>query len=213
MGTGGGVTMDDRDREYYELRAEAQAEVEERFWSRVDRRESDDCWPWVGNIGSKGYGRMSVRGKMVAAHRLAWILEYGEIPSAPGPHGTCVCHKCDNPLCCNVSHLFVGSVQDNLNDMFQKGRGNFGINTMRGESNGNHRLTAEQVLLIRRNPTTTQAALAQQFGVHQSAISKVRTGKNWASLIDDDDDVARDDARNNGWPEGHTRKVAGDDNE
>ena len=91
----------------------------ERFWARVDRRGSDECWPWAGPRRPKGYGLTDVFGRTAQTHRIAYLLAMGHIPA-----GLFVCHRCDNPPCCNPAHLFVGSPKDNTWDMRRKGRGN-----------------------------------------------------------------------------------------
>lgn len=75
---------------------------EERFWRRVDRRSADECWIWRGAREGKGYGTLRANGSTgkVSAHRVAYILTYGEI--APGMH---LHHECFNRLCCNPAHL------------------------------------------------------------------------------------------------------------
>lgn len=90
-----------------------------RFWSKVDKSAGvDACWPWTAKSKHKaGYGVISVDGKRNVSHRVAWELARGEIP--PGMH---VCHKCDNPPCCNPSHYFLGTPADNVLDMVDKGR-------------------------------------------------------------------------------------------
>lgn len=89
----------------------------ERFWSKVDRSGGPDaCWPWTRSLHTKGYGQTSVAG-VRASHRAAWILTNGPIPA-----GLCVCHRCDNPPCCNPAHLFLGSLGDNNRDRSIKGR-------------------------------------------------------------------------------------------
>jgi hypothetical protein len=101
----------------------------ERHWSRVghpppvqepvpDWRQSD-CQIWQGDRGGKhdGYGRFRRAGKWVRAHRLAW-----EQANGPIPDGMLVCHHCDVPLCINPKHLFLGTHQDNTDDMVRKGR-------------------------------------------------------------------------------------------
>jgi hypothetical protein len=72
-----------------------------------------------------------VAGKRVAVHRLAWEFSNGEIPQ-----GMFVCHRCDNPKCFEVSHLFLGTAADNMADKIAKGRGRGGRVT--GTMNHNH---------------------------------------------------------------------------
>lgn len=86
----------------------------EKFWAKVDRRGPDECWPWLGCLSTMGYGRA---GKKGYAHRLAWRLMRGPIPA-----GHYVLHRCDNPPCCNPSHLFLGDAAANARDMAAKGR-------------------------------------------------------------------------------------------
>jgi hypothetical protein len=88
----------------------------ERFWSRVDRRNEDECWPWTSTLDSDGYGKLRLTGKQRAAHRVAWALANGRNPDL------CVCHSCDNPTCVNPAHLWQGTQADNIRDMHAKGR-------------------------------------------------------------------------------------------
>lgn len=82
------------------------------------------CWQWTKNKDRLGYGRLKISlgtrllFKTSSAHRFAWELIVGEIPE-----GMCVLHKCDNRACCNPDHLFLGTQQDNMQDMHKKGRG------------------------------------------------------------------------------------------
>jgi hypothetical protein len=94
-----------------------------RFWSKVDKSGGPDaCWVWIAKArcqSGTGYGNFGIsQGKYIHAHRQAWELTKGKIPE--GLHG---CHKCDNVLCCNPSHLFLGSHVENMDDMVSKGRG------------------------------------------------------------------------------------------
>ena len=105
--------------------------IEERFWSKVDRRGPDDCWLWIGGRRGNGYGMLRVGSmadgtrRRMPAHRVSWELAHGAISG-----GLWVLHACDTPLCCNPSHLFLGTRADNMHDAVIKGR------TARGERHG-----------------------------------------------------------------------------
>ena len=77
------------------------------------------CRIWMGSIAGKGYGHFRYHGKMIYAHRAAWIVAHGSIPSK-----LCVCHDCDIPPCINADHLFLGTHKDNTQDGMRKGRVN-----------------------------------------------------------------------------------------
>ena len=97
----------------------------QRFWAKVDQSSPEGCWPWMGGLrGSPGrlYGKITVRRRALSAHRFSFELHYGEIPEGEGAHGVCVCHRCDNPLCVNPAHLFLGTHLQNMQDKVRKGR-------------------------------------------------------------------------------------------
>jgi len=96
-------------------RAANRRSEESRFWAFVSK--ADGCWTWGGATNRKGYGRFTVGGKLRLAHRLVWAWTRGPIPD-----GVRVLHHCDNPACVNPKHLFLGTDQDNTNDMVAKGR-------------------------------------------------------------------------------------------
>lgn len=93
----------------------------QRFWDRVDQSAGRfGCWPWLGSRKEKGYGQFNFMGKTKRSHRVAYELEFGEIPD-----GLLICHVCDNPPCCNPWHLVAATAKDNTTDMIHKGRANF----------------------------------------------------------------------------------------
>jgi hypothetical protein len=81
-------------------------------------KEDCGCWRFTGAIGSHGYGYFCWDDKTHLAHRASWEVHRGSIP-----RGMFVCHRCDNPRCCNPDHLFMGTAKDNSDDMRAKGRG------------------------------------------------------------------------------------------
>ncbi len=89
--------------------------------TRLDRRtvKTESCWEWVGyKTPDQGYGQIAVNGKRRRrVHRVAYELNYG-----PVPPGLCVLHRCDNRTCVRPDHLFLGTNQDNSDDMIAKGR-------------------------------------------------------------------------------------------
>ena len=92
----------------------------DRFWRKVDKSPGpDSCWPWTGAGHRDGYGRAHFLGrdKIAIAHRLAYKLSNGDITE-----GMDVLHYCDNRICCNPAHLWLGTHLDNMLDMCSKGR-------------------------------------------------------------------------------------------
>lgn len=128
------------------------------FWSRVDRRGPDECWPWKGRVmaSRRGYGRLTFSGRMIGAHRMALSLSTGgDCP------GLFACHRCDNPVCCNPAHLFWGTHQDNMDDCASKGR-------KRGAP---QKIDLDR-LVERRAQNVSYSTLAAEFGVNQASIGK-----------------------------------------
>lgn len=90
----------------------------QRFWLHVNKGDVDECWDWMRRRDRKGYGLITGdKRETLQAHRVAYTLAGGEIPE-----GLVVRHKCDNPACCNPSHLEVGTQADNVMDMMVRGR-------------------------------------------------------------------------------------------
>lgn len=90
---------------------------QERLLSKTSFNPTTECWEFTGDRDMWGYGRLTVKGKTYRANRLAYEFFVGKIPK-----GFIVCHRCDNPPCCNPEHLFLGTHADNMIDKVSKGR-------------------------------------------------------------------------------------------
>jgi len=127
------------------------------------------CDEWTGKRDKDGYGYFYHKGRTWSAHRLAWETRRGPIPK-----GLHVLHRCDNPPCWEVRHLFLGTQADNNRDMVAKGR-------------NSAKLTAAEVTKIRKRYAeggVTQQQLAAEYGVGQQEISRIVRGINWRHLED-----------------------------
>lgn len=139
------------------------------------------CHNFLGVKGVRGYGYIKWQGKRWFAHRLAWTLEKGAIPD--GMH---VLHKCDNPSCFNVEHLFIGTHQDNMTDKVNKGR--VGTRPSGAEhSRKMAKLDADKVKLVvdRLLAGASGREVAKEFGIHFGTVSDITNGKTWKHVVPD----------------------------
>jgi len=156
----------------------AQEPMEVRFWNFVNKLTDDECWSWIGNTMSNGYGRFSIGAKSKGsdgAHRVSWRLANNK----DIPKGWHVMHKCDNPSCVNPNHLTIGTPKENTADMIAKGRKR--TVSPKGELNGKSLLNEEQVRTIRAS-TLSHAVLARELGVSPNCVRGVRTGRTWTHI-------------------------------
>lgn len=139
----------------------------------VQRDYETPCWEYQGSLDKDGYGRLCIQGKWTKTHRLAYIEFVGAISE-----GLQVLHKCDNPKCFNPDHLFLGTTQDNVDDMVKKGRG------AKGSKVGNSKLTESVVKEI----LTTDfkyggiIKLAKHLNVHRSTIDHIIKNDTWKHI-------------------------------
>lgn len=146
----------------------------QRFLARVDVRTVSECWPWTGPRSKGGYGVVNYGGQ-VAAHRFAYQEFVGPIPD-----GLFVCHACDNRACVNHAHLFLGTNQDNMDDMVQKGRSPH----LPGERNPFAILTDDMVraIITQAGDVVPLRTIAARFGVSRSTVGLICAGKTWAHI-------------------------------
>lgn len=153
----------------------------EKFWSNVAVGEADQCWPWKKGVNSGGYGDCKHNGLARNASRVAYILSKGEPPA-----GHVVCHACDNPRCCNPSHLWTGTTAENLADCRRKGRAKH--NCPPGVDHPRYcaKLTPEIIKdAIRRHYELgeSQSSIARSLGVNSGTISRAVRGVTFAGLV------------------------------
>lgn len=146
-----------------------------RFWSKVDVREEHDCWLWRAATDPAGYGLFKVRSSDRAhgAHRVALAMFRGNTIDAID--GLVVRHACDNPTCCNPFHLSTGTHEDNVLDRVSR------LRSAKGEGNGHHKLTEDEVLAILAD-SRSNVAIARAYGVHTDTIRCIKIGKTWRHL-------------------------------
>lgn len=147
-------------------------DLAERFWEKVDK--SGACWTWTASRKSGGmrYGTVGVRvaGKSLSlmAHRVSWGLVNGAIPT-----GMCVLHRCDNAICVNPEHLFLGTQSDNIYDMLAKGR--------HGKAT---KLLPNDVAAIRAQAAAglSVRGIARSSAVGRTTVADVLAGRRYAEV-------------------------------
>lgn len=162
----------------------------ERFWSKVDKKEEGNlCWVWRGSKSKEGYGVFYLDKKIWVATRALYVLNYGIDPG-----DLYVCHKCDNPSCCNPGHLFLGTNSENLIDMRSKDRQakgeTHGTKTKvgkykNGSCSGRAKLCPEQVIEIRRlhkEEHISYRGLSEMYSMNKSSLHQLIKKITWAHI-------------------------------
>lgn len=137
-----------------------------RFWSKVNKTCS--CWLWTAGCDSDGYGGVSLNGKSCKAHRISWLLTYGEIPKLD------VLHECDTPACVNPEHLFLGTSQDNVIDAIRKGR------RPEGEAHTSAKVKDADIQTIRFKVSIgiPMIIVGNEFGLSATQICRICNGQS-----------------------------------
>ena len=151
--------------------------VATRFWSKVERRGPNDCWPWTAGTDRYGYGKFAVtidgRRRFLPAHRVVYLLAHGSLPFFD------VLHTCDCRTCCNPAHLGLGTKEHNMADMVERNR------SPKGERNGQSKLTRSEVIKLRELAAILephQSTLALAFNVSDSTVAKVLRRETWTHV-------------------------------
>ena len=148
-----------------------------RFWNKVDRCGTDECWPWLGSFLPSGYGAFWLGHNNVTAHRASYMLLVGQIPD-----GLMVRHACDHKWCVNPAHLSVGTHADNMADKVERTR------QARGESHGMAKWTDDMVARIKQAHAMgrRQASLAFCSGTNdRQFVHRAIHGVSWGHVRPD----------------------------
>jgi hypothetical protein len=150
---------------------------EKRFWSKV--KKTDNCWLWMGTTSLNRSRAGQLCGKFFAsvgklrfwkAANYSWYLHNGV--NLGGLH---VLHTCDNALCVNPDHLFLGTHQDNMDDKVAKGR------QARGEGHGRARLTEDDIRAM-RSSGLSESRVAKKWRISPSHAHRIMTRERWAHV-------------------------------
>ena len=163
--------------------SELKAKVE-FILSRTKSNPVTGCVEWQGYRGTSGYGQTTLNGKLMACSRAIYMAANG-VSLSSEQH---VCHKCDNPPCVNLDHLFLGSALENMRDCHAKKRSNNYTKPnayLRGEKCHRSKLTLAQVheIKARLSIGDTTVAIGKSFGVTTSAIAKIKHGRAWSKEL------------------------------
>lgn len=144
----------------------------ERFWEKVNKTTT--CWNWIAGKNNYGYGVFGITGTKV---KLATHVSF-EIENGPIPEGACVLHKCDNRACVNPNHLFLGTRNDNMQDMINKNRAKH----PKGEDN--HSILKEFEVIEIRNKSIefSTEELSNQYKVSKQTIRDIINYKRWKHI-------------------------------
>lgn len=149
----------------------------QRFIEKVVVHKPTGCWIWMSALTPTGYGRFTLFGVKLSAHRAAWMIFNGTDPGLAQ-----VCHSCDTPRCVNPDHLFLGTCLENTHDCIAKGRRRY----LTGEMRYNAKLAGSDVVIAwvcRHAFSMTCAEIAGLLGVTKSSIQNIFYSKlHWATV-------------------------------
>ncbi len=147
----------------------------QRFYLKTKRNHETGCLDWTGSCLPKGYGNCTIKGKWVRSHRAIY-----ELINGPIPNGLHCLHKCDNPRCCEISHLFLGTNKDNVIDKMKKNR----CSRPLGSANHFAKINENLVVLIKKQleKGVLNSSICNEFGVSKYVVSQIKTGRTWSHI-------------------------------
>ena len=146
------------------------------LWSKVQVGAADECWPWIGSVNG-GYGRTQIDGKNYYAHRVIFDLAHPGMINRASPENRrgpgLLLHHCGDRLCCNPSHLYIGTQKDNMQDRLKTGDGY--RNLPRGEKHHAAVLSDEdRALLLEMSDQGVRGCdLAEIFRLNRSTVKSM----------------------------------------
>lgn len=154
----------------------------DRFTQKTKLNEETGCVEWIGCKIPKGYGQFVSEGISYRAHRFSYQYYIGEIPN-----NLFVLHKCDNPSCVNPSHLFLGTNDDNMQDMVNKKRSVHRY----GEQNPSAKITEELAIEVKRmiDLNKKQKDIANTLNISSHIVSNIKRGVSWSYLFNNNKDT------------------------
>ncbi len=151
-----------------------------KFLKKIDiPKDKNECFIWLGakvpDLSGNYRPYIKLNNISYYASRVLYYMIYHIDPGE-----LYVLHTCDEPMCMNPKHLFLGTLEDNMRDRADKGRYN-----NHGENNPNNKLTEQDVIAIREKYSTgkyTQEELASEYNVNRSMINHIISGRNWRTV-------------------------------
>ncbi len=152
------------------IRTRNGSSIQDKLLSKSKINSENGCLEWFGAVNSKGYGKLTINKKTIAAHRLSYQDHYKVDIS-----GQLLMHICDNPKCINPKHLVMGTIKDNINDKVTKGR------QLKGAQCHNARLNEDIVrdILSLHSNDIRNSVIARKYNIALSHVNNIVNRKIW----------------------------------
>lgn len=145
-------------------------------------KKDNGCWEWQGGKSGDGYGAIKDPGnrRQFSTHRRSYEEFKGEIPK-----GMLVCHSCDNILCCNPDHLFLGTAKENTLDSVKKARWAKRFFDQDGSKNHMSKLSEKEVLNIKMmlRDGVKMVEISKKFNINAKTLQNIKSDVNWRHVL------------------------------